>query len=185
MARPKTHSRAEIPTVRVALELDEIETLVAISDYYRRSMGPMRHVIRLAASGDVRRRFRFIADESFWLRRFAEATRDSILTNQQQEAPSGSPSGSPRGSPREYPVDLTVPTLVAFWGRILSSLNSPRSRRRLKQDEIARREQLAIKLRDALAASVALDPAPLQNAIATRRPQERAWMSDQLAAGDS
>lgn len=152
-------------SVSIDLSVAELDLLIALSDYYQKSMGAMRHVVRLTGSSETRQRFRFLAEESRWLRRCAEAER-SLTTGEADEV---------------RRVAFTPRTAVAFWGRLLASLHSPRSRRRLRAEEIERREALAATLRDALRRFARSRPAALAAEIDTRRPVEQDLMREALA----
>jgi hypothetical protein len=167
-SRKKKASTASAPIVlAVRLRIDELETLIEVADYYQRSMGFMRHIVRLGSGPEMRRRFRFVAEESQWLGRFAETTRDQMIE---------------RGD-RERSVSMTVPALVAFWGRLLASLHSSRARRKMSAAQIASREELAKKLGDVAADLWRRQPAAIDTAMETRRSTEREWMRDALSAG--
>jgi hypothetical protein len=149
-------------TVSVTLTREQVDDLVRLASYYQRSMGVMRHVVRLTSPGPIRRRFRFVAEESRYLQAFAEAVR-AEMTNDSD------------------PTELTPRSLVAFWGRALSSLNSKRSRRRMSAEEIGRREALADTLRRSTERLWLNEPALVESEIATRRAPEAAWMREQLS----
>jgi hypothetical protein len=151
-------------TVRVLISLDEIDTLMRLSSYYGRALGFVRRVIQLASSGEMRAKARFVQEESYWLRRFAEANRDRM------EA----------GGDTESPIDFTTRSLVAFYGRTLGSLNVPRSRRRLSPGEIKQREALAEKLHAALMKLNATDHELVMEELQTRRLRERGWIEEAL-----
>lgn len=149
---------------RIAVDADEADLLVRIADYHLKSMGLMRYVVRFTASREVRDKYRFVAEESRWLKRFAQTVRDDM-----------SEAGK-----ECLEVSLTPRSLVAFWGRLLSSLNSRRSRRRLSGEDVLRREALAAKLEEAARSFAALQPAMLEDELETRRPAEREWMRRRL-----
>ena len=161
--RGYAHQRAA-QTVRVQLSLDEIETLVRLSSYYGPTLGFVRRIIQLASSGEMRAKARFVKEESYWLRRFAEANRDRM------EA----------GGETASPIDFTTRSLVAFYGRTLGSLNVPRSRRRLSPGQITQREALAEKLRTALMEVDATDHELVVDELQTRRLRERVWIEEAL-----
>lgn len=124
----------------------------------------MRYVVWLTASSEVRSKYRFVSEESRWLKRFAQAVREDM-------------DAAPQDS---ITVSLTPRSLVAFWGRLLASLNSRRSRRRLSDEEVRRREELAAKLEEAARSFATLHPAMLEEEMGTRRPAEGAWMRSKL-----
>src|SRR5712692_3256732 len=135
-ARRKGTPRSSRPSCAVVnLTVPEIELLVRSAHYYQKSMGPARHVVRFIAPSAIRTRYRFIAEESSILERFAEATYDEAMG----------------ADADQIEATFTARALVAFWGRLLANLNSRRSRRRLSGDQIAAREALAAKLERAAA----------------------------------
>jgi hypothetical protein len=158
---PKSSQERRSPsTVRIFLSAKEIEDLVELAQYYQRSMGFMRHVVRITSPRPIRHRFDFVAEESRLLRAFAESVR----------------SGD--GAGRD--VEFTARSLVAFWGRALSSLHSKRSRRRLSAERLAVREALADKLRRATEKLWLKDAAGVSGEMATRRAPEVSWMREEL-----
>ncbi len=164
MLMRKNRSSLPLPPIIVLLSAQEVRTLVRIADYYFRSMGPFRHVVRLTARSELRQRYSFMAEESLWLRRFAEATEREM---QSKDA-------------HEWRTPFTLRSLLAFWGRLLASLNSRRSRRKLTEGEIAQREALAAKLRDAAAEVARSRPTLFATELETRRAVESDWMRRQL-----
>ena len=128
-------------------------------------MGPARYMVRFTSNAQVRSKFRFVADESAVLQAFAEATRDEM-------AAEGSTTRD---------VTMTARTLVAFWGRVLSSLNNRRSRRKLSADGIGEREQLADKLGAAARIVSRQKGVDIERELQTRRTDEAAWMRERLA----
>jgi hypothetical protein len=163
---PKVQSQA--PSCHLEISVEEARSLIGVSDVYQRSMGPMRHVVRLTTSRDVRGRFDFLDEESRILRSFAEA-----MVKEAGERPSG-----------HARIRFTLKALIAYWGRLLSSTQTPRSRRRLSEEEIERREALAAKLTACALSLQARAAAAVEDEIGTRRPSERAWMRERLGLGD-
>jgi hypothetical protein len=162
MPKKRTHP---FPTVPVTLSREEVDDLVRLSGYYQRSMGVMRHIVRLTAGGPTRRRFKFVAEESKYLLAFAESVRSEMTAE-------------------TIDAQFTPRTLVAFWGRALSSLNSKRSRRRLSAVDIERREILSDKFRRAVERLWLKDPELAEAEIATRRTTESDWMREALSLTD-
>jgi hypothetical protein len=115
--------------VTVLLSLDELRTLRRLAHYYQRSMGPMRYIVRLTASAEIRAKYRFIAEESRWLEKFVESL----------PVESASHDG-------EIAAEFASRTVIAYWGRVLANLHSKRARRRMKPEAVAIREALAEKL---------------------------------------
>lgn len=155
-----------VSPVKLDLTAGEIDDLAALAGYYERSMGMMRHVVRFTSPGPIRRRFQFVAEESRWLRAFAESLQSA-----------------PAESRRE--VEFTPRALVAFWGRALSSLQSKRSRRRMSPGAIAARQVLSDKLGRAAAELWLRDPATLSREVGTRRAPEAEWMRRQIEGENS
>lgn len=153
-----------ILSVAVRLSKEEVRAMVAVSDYYERSMGVMRLVIRVTASGDVRSKYRHVAEESKWLKRFAATTLQDMLAT----------------GATQTDVTFTSLALVAFWGRLLSSLSVQRSRRKLKPQEIELREILAEKLQRAVQSLRDRYPQAIERDLQTRRARDLQWMREKL-----
>jgi hypothetical protein len=151
--------------IKVALAREDLDMLLAIAHYYEKSMGPMRHVVGITTAPDMRKRLRFIREESVWLERFAESAREGMSARERI-----------RGE-----VIFTPRAAVAFWGRLLASLESKRSRRKLSDEEAILRRALADKLRDGLRAIRAKRAESVDQEILTRRNVEQEWMRRQLA----
>jgi hypothetical protein len=156
------------PPIHLTISVDEARSLLNVSDVHQRSMGPMRHVVRFTSSREVRGRFAFLDEESKVLRAFAQ----SMVTQARERE-----SGSAR-------IRFTPRSLIAFWGRLLSSTQSPRSRRHLSAEELERRQALATKLEEAARALGRRDSSVLEEEIAGRRPAEQAWMRERLSPPD-
>ena len=165
-AKARRTGRGSRPTetLAVRLSLEQVSTLIQLSSYYGRTLGVVRRIIQLVSPGEMRVKARFVQEEAYWLRRFAEAQRDRMESE----------------SIVEGNVDFTPRTLVAFYGRILASLNVPRTRRRMSPDKIAAREALGERLRVALTFLCSADPALVEAEVMTRRLREREWISEQL-----
>jgi hypothetical protein len=157
--RSISHSSDEA-VVTVPLTAQQARALVRVAHHYERSMGLTRHIVRLTAAREVRARYAFIARESAELERLAETIAESI--------------GSDGGGAVE--VQLTPLAAVSFWGRLLSSLNTRRSRRRLSVQEIEQREALAASLHQGIASLAQDYPEQLEEVLKTRRPAEVDWM---------
>lgn len=151
-------------TIELRMTPAEVQLLKRIAPYYQKSMGPLRVVVRLASPRDVRTKYRFITEESNWLRTFAEAVLEDM---EGEEA-------------EEFVVRLTPRALVAFWGRLLSSLNSRRSRRRLSAAELAARSALSEKLEATAREAWAKSQEVIELEIATRKRSEAEWMRQKL-----
>jgi hypothetical protein len=148
----------------LALSIDELSTLIALARYYEKSLGPIRHVVRFTAP-TLRGRYRFMREESRVLQHFAETMRSDLVE-------------SGRG---EMPVQFTLRALIAFWGRILASLQTKRSRRKLSDEQVREREHLAQRFQVMVERIATEYPEAIQHELATRRPREAQWMKDRLA----
>lgn len=152
------------PSPTLAMTAPEIDLLIKLANYYEKAMGPTRHLVRLTAPKEVKLKYRFLKEESEWLRLFAESAQERL-----------------RGSGAdEIPVAFTVRAVVAFWGRILSNLNSTRSRRRLGRDAIQARERMADRLRQTLVELRTTHPDLIAQEILSRRSREVPWMQQAL-----
>jgi hypothetical protein len=157
----KTAGNVRAITVRVTdVEVSILDRLA----YYYLSMRPVRFIIRFTAPMEMRARIKFISEESKWLRRFARSTRDRFRADGTGEAD----------------VAFTVRASIAFWGRLLASLNTPRSRRKLSAREVERRQALASKFQAALGPAARNHRKLLEAELATRRPIEQVWMRERL-----
>ncbi len=152
-------------TVTIGLSRSEIELLVKLAHFYERSMGPMRYLVRLTAGSEVRAKYRFIAQESRWLERFIASGLSEQSTTSQ----------------KEIDLEFSYRAVIAFWGRVLSSLNSRRSRRRLKGQRRIEREELERKFRRTAREIERASPGQLEREFETRRPVEVDWMREALA----
>lgn len=150
--------------VAVELSAPEAQILVRVARHYQKAMGPMRALVRMLAPADIKARYRFVAQESKWLERFAQATYQDLIAQ---------PDSSTT-------VSFTPRTVIAFWGRLLTTLNSPRSRRRLSSPEIEAREALAAKLERAARELRNEDATLIDQEIRTRRETEATWMAERL-----
>jgi hypothetical protein len=162
LARTKLSRPAAL--VPLDLAIDEAELLIRIADYYLQSMGPSRWLVQITAGPETRSRFRFVADESVLLKELGTSVRQELLDSGESHAT----------------VSLTARSAVAFWGRILASLRSPRSRRKLSSEEVMAREALSGKLGSALLSLARTRRDLLEEELATRRATEAAWMRSEL-----
>jgi len=152
------------PSPTLDMTAHEIDLLIKLANYYEKAMGPTRHLVRLTAPKEVKLKYRFLKEESEWLRLFAESARDRLRV-----------SGAD-----EIPVIFTVRAVVAFWGRILSNLNSTRSRRRLARDAVQARERMAVRLQQTVVELRATHPDLIAQEILSRRSREVPWMQQAL-----
>jgi hypothetical protein len=151
-------------TISIRLSLDEVLTLIQLSSYYGRMLGAVRRIIQMVSPGEMRAKSKFVQEEAYWLRRFAEAQRDRMKSQGETESV----------------IDFTPKALVAFYGRTLASLNVPRTRRRLSPEKIEAREALAEKLRSALVNRRSDNQALVDAEVQTRRLREREWIVEKL-----
>ena len=153
-------------SVVVALSPSEVELLVTLAHYYEKRMGPMRFVVAALSGPEMRRRFRFVSEEGKWLERFARATQEAY----------GESSADAMN------VSFTPRSAVAYWGRLLATLNTPRVRRRLSPTEIARREHLEGKLAGAVLRLYGKHREEIEEEVGMRRVPEQTWMRERLTA---
>lgn len=152
------------PLVYVPLTDGDVSILLSVAHFYERNMGSMRYFVRFMSSAEIKNKFRFVQQESELLEKFAERIRESLTEDDL------------KGSK----VSMTIPALLAFWGRILASLHSKRSRRKLSSEEIERREALAQKLAAILKPAWQRNRASIEETLRTRRPQESEWIRQAL-----
>jgi hypothetical protein len=150
-------------SAEVMLSQRDLDALVRVADLYM-TIKPLRPIVRFAAPRDIRARFRFVADESRWLKRFAREMRTGMRSD----------------GLKEREVTFTLPALVGFWGRLLASVNSPRTRRRLSKTEFEIRQELIARFQEALTALASRNRRQVEEQIQTRRPVEEVWMRDRL-----
>lgn len=115
----------------------------------------------------MRSKLQFMTDESKVLRSFAETMHERMASGGQERAVIG----------------FTLRALVAFWGRLLASLNSPRSRRKLRPEEIARREALSARIQAMIADTQVSHSQDVEIELGLRRTSEQIWMRDALGGG--
>lgn len=146
----------------IELSLADTATLAQLANYYQKSMGVMRHIVRLTTAPSVRRRFRFVSQESAVLEKFISAVRQEQFG-----------SGTTRAG-----VAFTPAALIAFWGRLLSSLHSKRSLRKLSREEVEHREQLASRFESVARQLQQRNPDLFETHLLTRRTDEQSWMRE-------
>jgi hypothetical protein len=165
-AKRQTGPNAERTALHVVMTRAELEDLVRLARQYEKSMGFSRHFVRFASGPEMRARFRFVAQESDVLEAFARAELEAADS----------------GDSDTRTVDFLPRTLIAFWGRALSSLRSDRSRRRLGRERLATRQAVETKLRDAFAELYRRDTVLARSEIETRREREIAWINEALTS---
>lgn len=153
-------------SLELELSIDEVETLTRVADFYPRNLGSFRFVVA-ATSREMRSKLQFMTDESKVLRSFAETMHERMASGGQERAVIG----------------FTLRALVAFWGRLLASLNSPRSRRKLRPEEIARREALSARIQAMIADTQVSHSQDVEIELGLRRTSEQIWMRDALGGG--
>ena len=152
-----------VPTAQVHLSRRDLDTLVRVADLYM-TVRPLRLIVRFASPRGVRARFRYVGDESRWLKRLARDLRTDLRSAGQAE--------------RDVP--LTIPALVGYWGRLLASVNTPRTRRRLSKSELEVRQGLIPRFQAALASLLGRHRPQIEAQLQTRRATEEIWMRDRL-----
>ncbi len=160
----KSGSQRRQPTAILQLNPQEAKLLVHVATHYQRAMGPMRFLVRLTAPAEIKAKYRFVSEESRWLKRFAQATYDQMQADRAETAD----------------VSFTPSALIAFWGRLLTSLNSRRSRRRMSHDQVRAREGLAAKVQEAALSLWKESPEIVDQVLETRRPTEAEWIRQRL-----
>ncbi len=165
MSRKAGRARSVQKDIGIVLSTAELYTLDELAHYYHKSMGPMRYIVRFTAAAEVRAKYRFIAQESLWLDRFIKAVLEEPVADGEERC-----------------VEFAPPALVAYWGRVLSSLHSKRARRRMKPHDLATRERLSQKFLEAARTLERHQPGSLEIELRTRRPTEVVWMQEQLGA---
>ena len=151
------------PSIALNVSTEDVDVLRRVANHYL-SMRPLRSLIALTGPGEIRARYRFIRDESKLLQRFASTTLHSMRA----------------AGEKERAVRFTARALVAYWGRLLASLNTPRSRRKLSVAEIERRERVSAILQSGLRSLLPRHRALILAELRTRRPAEEAWMRSDL-----
>ena len=164
--RSTTRSSHGPSSSRIELSRQEVEALIRVATHYERSMGPMRHFIRLTGGSETRRRLSFITEEGRWLRLFARTTLKDL----------------DQGGHDSAEVAFTSGALIAFWSRLIASLESRRSRRRLSAAEVQLREDLSRKFGIAARDLSRRHPTLLERELQTRRPREADRMRQELQA---
>lgn len=151
-------------TVSMSLSGVEVRVLERIARFHEKSMGPTRWFVRLTAPAEVKEKYRFIVQEGKWLERFAASTKEKLVDRENVETV----------------AEFTPRALVAFWGRLLASLNSPRARRKLKQHDIALYERMARRFERVVADERTRWGQLIDDEIGTRRLREQGWMIEAL-----
>jgi hypothetical protein len=153
-----------LPEAHVQLSRRDLDTLVRVADLYM-TIRPIRFLVRFAAPRSIRSRLRYVSDESKWLKRLAREIRTNMRV----------------GGDPEREVPLTIPVLVGFWGRLLASVNTPRTRRRLSKSELQVRKTLILRFQEALSSLLRRHRRAVEDQLRTRRPAEEIWMRERLA----
>jgi hypothetical protein len=152
------------PSEALSLSLAEVNDLVKLARYYEKSMGFSRYLVRIASGSVMRARFRFVSEESRILEQFVASVRTEM------EA----------GNETEREIRFTPRSLIAFWGRALSSLDSQRSRRKISAENLRLREDLTRKLQNAVTRLYERSRKLMESEISTRRAPEVTWMLERL-----
>jgi hypothetical protein len=123
----------------------------------------------MVSGAEMRGKARFIREESYWLRRFLVDGRERLSD----------------GDDPSVALQCTPRSLVALYGRLLASLNLPRTRRKLSPQTIQRREGLAEKMADALRGLQRENAGLVEREIETRRAREQTWIAESLQPRES
>ena len=150
--------------ISIQLSTAEIETLSSVVHHYERVMGVARHLVAATAPPRIRRRYRYIVQES--------ARLDDLAADWRQDA----------GDSR---ADMSLDTAVAFWGRLLSNIRTKRSRRKTTKEMLGRQEALAGRFGVEMQALWRVHPEAVETSIGSRRRREQAWMLEELKPQDS
>ena len=151
-------------TLQIEFTREELEILKAVAHHYERVMGAARYVVVATSPSKIRRRYRHIAAESDGL----ESRVDGWLSEIADE--------------HTLVVSISLAQVVSFWGRLLSNLNTRRSRRRLSDQEATAQEAVANRLAGAVVEFAAANGEAVRETIETRRRREREWMDARLAS---
>ncbi len=154
------------PAIEIDLTEDEARSLAEISHHYEQLWGRARHIVVWTTSRKVRRRYRFIVQESNDL----ELQAQSLVVGHDDKG--------------VYLSRIPIVDAVAFWGRLLSNVRTKRSRRKLPAEVVQARELLAEKFRTSIKAAEGRFHNEIDAAVATRRPMEAGWMRELLATED-
>ena len=153
--------------ISLSLSARDVDAAAGVAHHYEKVMGAARFFVVATSPPRIRRRYRHIVQESdeleqladTWLSRLRDSGADEIV------------------------AELTIQDLIALWGRLLSSLRTKRSRRRLSKEDVASQQSLSDRLaqyiRDA-------DPGlkvAIRAEIDTRRRREHGWMLTDLRQG--
>ena len=149
--------------IQLDLDLTELDALQAVAHHYESVMGVARHLVVATAPSGIKRRYRYIVQESLGLEQKVSEWRDALAIGHSDA------------------VEVSIVDAVAFWGRLLSSLNTKRSRRRLSRPMISTHEALAEKIGTAVTQAHRVESVQTDAAIAGRRRREREWMLERLA----
>jgi hypothetical protein len=152
-----------LPSARVRISQRDVDSLVRVADLYM-TLRPLRFLMRLTAPPSIRARIRYVSDESRWLKRLAREIRASMRASGEED--------------RDEP--FTIPALVGYWGRLLASVNTPRTRRRLSRKELEVRQSLIARFQEALSSLLDRNRRQIEDQLQTRRPAEEIWMRDRL-----
>lgn len=168
MSRNRTRTDRANCTIDIALSVEDATTLVAVSHHYEQLWGRARHVVVWTTPRRIRRRYRFIVEESNDL----EARARSLVSACADDS-------------EPHVFQIPIPDAVSYWGRLLSNVRTKRSRRKLSAATVEDREHLAEKFQRSLEAACVRHRSEVEAALATRRPLEAGWMKQMLSAGEA
>src|SRR5579862_7505326 len=107
----------------ISLDREDIEALVDVAHHYEDVMGLARYLVVATAPPRIRRRYRYILQESRDLEYWAS---EWLQIGEQSQGKAA--------------IDISLPQAVALWGRLLSNLRTKRSRRRLSKEQLRNQE---------------------------------------------
>ena len=145
-------------SVVIPLSREDLQSLSAVVHHYEDVTGFFRHVVVATSKQKIKRRYRYIVHESNAL----EALVEDLIHRM--------------GSAQELQAQMPLQDLVAFWGRLLSSLKTKRTRRRISSEEAALRERLTVRFSDVVCCLWLERSEVVRRAIDTRRRREVEWM---------
>jgi hypothetical protein len=151
------------PATRIEFDCrdGDVEVLRTVAHHYETVIGASRHVLIALMPPKAKRKYRYIVQESD---RLAQSVDELAMVSVR------------------WSMDLD--SAVAFWGRLLSNLNTKRSRRKLGESEAMLRQNLLERLQTAILSQSSSSADSVAAAIATRRAREQQWMQEALTDGD-
>lgn len=143
--------------VGLRLTQPQAQALLDVSHHYEDVMGVSRHIVVWTSPRQIRRKYRYIVQESEQLERVARTIQGETVAGREE-------------------FEITLEQALAFWGRILSSLDSRRSRRRLAAQDVSVREELSQMFGRIVRGLWDTTEPLVREAINRRRRRESGWM---------